>query len=553
MKKLKPYGAAMFINFKEIPGNTKLFLDYLYDFEKVKGFYKYNFRDKEQFISKFKLLSESPKEFRNELSTIINNQYKALNPSSRTLKNISLLKNKETIAVVTGQQLGILGGPLYTFYKIITAIKLCTHLSDRYDNYHFIPVFWLEGDDHDFDEVRSINVLNDNNELNKISYNDQPTEEEQNRGSIGYLKFKESINIFLKEFENQLRNTEFKNPLMENLKSFYREEKTFKEPFKEMLFWLFDQYGLIIFDPQDVKIKELLKPVFRKEISDFRNHTEKLVNISANLEELYHAQVKIRPINLFYNYDEGRFVIEPIENEFRLKGKRKKFSLEEINNLIEVEPEKFSPNVLLRPICQDFLFPTGFYIGGPSEVAYFAQILPLYEFYNIDPAIIYPRSSVTILEKALKTVLDKYGMGLTDIFTDPNKLKNQIIKSVSDKNLEEIFKGSKTQIDLTFDNLKEKLFELDKTMGDVTSKYRLKVLAYIDELSGKATEAQKKRYEITLRQIDKASANLFPNMNLQERELSFFHYANKYGVDVLKKIFDELIINKFEHQVIELD
>jgi len=543
----------MFINFKEIPGNTKLFLDYLYDFEKLKGFYKYNFRDKEQFIAKFKQLSESPKEFRNELSTIINNQYKSFDPSSKTLKNISLLKNKETVAVVTGQQLGILGGPLYTFYKIITAIKLCSHLSERYDNYHFVPVFWLEGDDHDFEEVRSINVLNDNNELIKISYNDQPTEEEQNRGSIGHLKLKESIGQFLKDYENQLRNTEFKNPILENLKSFYTEEKTFKEPFKELLFWLFDQYGLVIFDPQDVKVKELLKPVFKKEINDFRNHTEKLVNISASLEELYHAQVKIRPINLFYNYDEGRYVIEPIENEFRLKGKRKKFTLEELINLIEIEPEKFSPNVLLRPICQDFLFPTGFYIGGPSEVAYFAQILPLYEFYDIDPAIIYPRSSVTILEKTLKSVLEKYGLSVKDIFTDPNKLKNQIINNVSDKNLEEIFKETKNQIDLAFDNLKEKLFELDKTMGDVTSKYRLKVLGYIDELKGKAAETQKKRYEITLRQIDKASANLFPEMNLQERELSFFHYANKYGVDVLKKIFEELAINKFEHQVIELD
>src|SRR3970040_5550 len=153
----------MFINFKEIPGNTKLFLDYLYDFEKLKGFYKYNFRDKEQFIAKFKQLSESPKEFGNELSTIINNQYKSFDPSSKTLKNISLLKNKETVAVVTGQQLGILGGPLYTFYKIITAIKLCSHLSERYDNYHFVPVFWLEGDDHGFEGGRSINGLNDAN------------------------------------------------------------------------------------------------------------------------------------------------------------------------------------------------------------------------------------------------------------------------------------------------------------------------------------------------------------------------------------------------------
>ncbi len=542
----------MFINFNEIPGNTKLFLDYINSFEKVQKFYKYNFRDKEHFIAKFKKLSDSPKEFRNELSSIINNQYKSLNPSSKTLKNILLLKNEETIAVVTGQQLGILGGPLYTFYKIITAIKLCSHLSERYDNYHFVPVFWIEGDDHDFDEVRSINVLNDNNELIKISYNDEEIEEEQNRGSIGHLKFKESINQFLQQFETQLRNTEFKNPLMENLKNFYREEKTFKESFKELLFWLFDQSGLIIFDPQDARVKELLKPIFKKEISNFRNHTEKLVNISANLDELYHAQVKIRPINLFYNYEEGRYVIEPFENEFRLKGKRKKFSLEEINNLIETEPQKFSPNVLLRPICQDFLFPTGFYIGGPSEVAYFAQILPLYEFYEIDPAIIYPRSSMTIMEKALKSILDKYGMNFTNIFMDPNKLKNQIINNVSDKNLEEIFKETKNQIDLTFDNLKEKLLELDKTMGEVSTKYRVKILNYVDELNAKATEAQKKRYEITLRQIDKASANLFPNLNLQERELNFFHYANRYGVDFLQKIIDDLAINKFEHQVIEL-
>lgn len=543
----------MFINYKDIPGNTKLFLDYLFSFDKVQKYYKYNFRDKEQFITKFKQLSESPKEFRTELSSIISRQYKNLTPSAKTLKNVSALKNKETIAVITGQQLGILGGPLYTVYKIITAIKLCSHLSERYDNYNFVPVFWLEGDDHDFEEVRSINILNDNNELIKISYKDGETEEEQNRGSIGFLKFKDSIKQFLDEFESQLRNTEFKNLLSDKLNNFYRSGKTFKESFKELLFWLFDEYGLIIFDPQDLEVKNLLKSIFKKEISDFRNHTEKLVHISADLEETYHAQVKIRPINLFYNYDEGRYIIEPVENEFRLKGKRKKFSFEELNNLIDTETEKFSPNVLLRPICQDYLFPTGFYVGGPSEIAYFGQILPLYEFYNIDPPIVYPRSSVSIVEKSLKSILDKYGMSLTDIFTDSNKLKNKIINNISDRNLDEIFKETKNQIDLTFDNLKEKLFEIDKTMTDVTSKYRVKVLGYVDELSVKATEAQKKRYEITLRQVDKASANLYPNLNLQERELNFFNYANKYGVEVLKKIFELLVINKFEHQVIELE
>lgn len=543
----------MFISFNEIPENTKLFLDYLNNFEKVQKFYKYNFRDKESFSSKFQQLKESPREFRTELSTIINSQYKDFTPSSKTLKNISLLKNKETLAIVTGQQLGILGGPMYTFYKIITAIKLASHLSERYDDYHFVPVFWLEGDDHDFDEVRTINAVNDNNEIVKISYTDGELEEDINRGSVGHLKFKDTIANFLKEFETQLRDTEFKTQLMENFRNFYKEDKTFKDSFRELLFWMFDQYGLVIFDPQDAKVKELLKPIFKKEVSDFRSHTENLVNTSAKLEELYHAQVKIRPINLFYNYDEGRYIIEPFENEFRLKGKRKKFLIDELVNLIDSEPEKFSPNVLLRPVCQDYLLPTAFYIGGPSEIAYFAQILPLYEFYNVDPAIIYPRSSATIVEKSIKTILDKYELEITDLFTDPNKLKNQIINNVSENNLENIFKGSKNKIDLVFDELKEKLFEIDKTLGEVNTKYRIKVLTYIDELNAKATEAQKKRYEITLRQIDKASLILYPNLNLQERELSFFQFANKYSVDILKKIYEELAINKFEHQIIELD
>lgn len=543
----------MFISYSEIPENTKLFLDYINNFDKVQKFYKYNFRDKESFISKFQQLKEYPREFRAELSTIINSQYKDLAPSSKTLKNISLLKNKETLAIVTGQQLGVLGGPMYTFFKIITAIKLASHLSERFDSYHFVPVFWLEGDDHDFDEVRMISILNDNNEIIKISYSDDTLEEELNRGSIGHLKFTDSISKFLNEFEAQLRDTEFKTQLMENLRNLYKEEKTFKDSFKELLFWLFDQYGLIIFDPQDARVKELLKPIFKKEVSNFRSHTENLVNTSAKLEELYHAQVKIRPINLFYNYDEGRYIIEPFENEFRLKGKRKKFLIDELVALIDAEPDKFSPNVLLRPVCQDYLLPTAFYIGGPSEIAYFAQILPLYEFYNVDPAIIYPRSSATIVEKSVKTILDKFELELNDLFTDPNKLKNQIISTVSENNLENLFKNSKNKIDLVFDELKEKLFEIDKTLLEVNSKYRIKVLTYFDELNAKASEAQRKRYEITLRQIDKASLILYPNQILQERELNFFQFANKYSTEFLKKIFDDLAINKFEHQIIELE
>ena len=541
----------MYLNFGDIPGNHNLFLDYLYEFDNVKNFYKTNFRDKDEYLQVFKKVSDNHTGFRTELPAILTGQYKDFSPSEKTTKNISALKDNKTLAVVTGQQLGILGGPLYTFYKIITAIKLSNFLSERYDDFRFVPVFWLEGDDHDFNEVRNINLVNDNNEVIKIEYG-QEIEEEENRGSVGYLKINETVNQFFSTLEQNLRTTEFTPDLLGKIKSFYSPGKTLKQAFKELVFWLFDQYGLVIFDPQDAEIKKLLKPVFIKEITDFRKHSEKLVHVSAKLEELYHAQVKVRPVNLFYSNDEGRFLIEPVENEFRLKRKRKKFTYDELIEMINNEPENFSPNVLLRPICQDYILPTAFYVGGPSEISYFAQVMPLYDFFKVEAPIIYPRSSATLVEKNINSIVEKYNIGLSELFADIEKVKNKVIQSISQTAVDDIFNITSNQIEIAFDQLKEKLFELDKTISDSSSKYKQKIFYYIDELKGKAVDAQKKKYETTVRQIDKVANSLHPNSNMQERELNFIYFANKYGPEIYNRIFEELSINKFDHQLINL-
>ncbi|HSP87489.1 MAG TPA: bacillithiol biosynthesis cysteine-adding enzyme BshC, partial [Ignavibacteriaceae bacterium] len=373
----------------------------------------------------------------------------------------------------------------------------------------------------------------------------------ETRNSVGYLNIKETISSFFDNLGKNLRETEFKSEFVNKLKDIYSTGKSFKQSFKELIFWVFDKYGLIIFDPQDVIIKNLLKPVFKKEINDFRLHTEKLVQTSATLEELYHAQVKVRPVNLFYSTEGGRYLIEPVENEFRLRRKRKKFTQEEIINEIDNHPENFSPNVLLRPICQDFLLPTAFYIGGPGEISYFAQVTPLYDFYKLNQPVIYPRGSATVFEKNLENILEKYHLSFEDVFSNSDELKTKVINSLSKHSVDDIFAESNNQIELVLDRLKEKLFEFDKTIADSTSKYRQKILNYIDELKSKAVEAQKKRHEITLRQIDKLTNSLFPNNTLQERELNFAHYYNKYGEKFIEKLFEELKINSFDHQVIE--
>lgn len=542
----------MFINFADVPKNHNLFLDYLYEFENVAEFYKYNFRDKEKYPDIFRNILNKRTSLNFNISQIIEEQYSELqNASEKTKRNIKLLELPKTLAVVTGQQLGILGGPLYTIYKIITALKLASQLNERFSDFNFVPVFWMESDDHDFNEVHKIILLNNDNNIVTIKYKEDVSDDEI-RPSVGNLIFDESVNEFLAQLEQSLRNTEFREGLISKVKEIYQPGRTFKQSFRDLLFWLFDEFGLIIFDPSTDKVKDALKPIFLNEINNFRTHTQKLVSVSATLEEVYHAQVKVKPVNLFYHIDNGRHSIEPVDEIFKLKRKRKQFTKDEITTEINEHPERFSPNVLLRPITQDFLFPTAFYVAGPSEVSYFAQIHPLYEFFEIEPPVIYPRSSATLTEKSVLSFMEKYDLTIRDVFLGTDQLKEKILSTVAENNIEEIFDNAVKNVNLIFDDLKEKLFSVDRTISDSTNRYREKVLYSINELKSKAEKAYESRFEVIIRQISKLSNFLYPNENLQERELNYFYFANKFGNNFHKKLYEDLSISEFEHQIIEI-
>ena len=542
----------MYINFGDIPKNQNLFLDYLHEFENVKDFYKHNFRNKEEYAPLFKKISQSKSKNHFDLKSILVEQYSDLdNISSKTLNNINSLNQTKTIAVVTGQQLGILGGPLYTLAKILTAIRLANQLTERYDEYKFVPVFWLEGDDHDFNEVRAVNILDNENQILNIGYKEEISDDDAKQ-SIGNLIFDEALNEFLNKIDLNLRDTEFKNDLINKLKECYQVGKSFKKSFRDLLFFLFDEFGLIIFDPQDTKVKSILKPIFKKEINDFKIHTQKLIQVSAILEEVYHAQVKVKPVNLFYHTDDGRYSIEPVEEIYKLRRKRKQFTKDEILAEIENTPERFSPNVLLRPICQDYIFPTGLYVAGPSEISYFAQVTPLYDFYDINTPIVYPRSSFTLLEKNIASSLDKFDLSMNDVFLGFEELKEKVITELSENNVESVFNESSNEIELIFDKLKENLFAIDKTLVEASARTKEKIFSTINELRAKAIKAQDNKYETTIRQLIKISNSLYPNGNLQEREINFVYFYNKYGKELIKKIYEDLSISEFEHQVIIL-
>lgn len=542
----------MYINFSDIPTHQNLFLDYIHEFSNVERFYGKNFRDVEKYLPLFQRLSERNMPNRSSVANIVKAQYINHKISKQTQQNIDLLYSDKTIAVVTGQQLGIFGGPLYTLFKSITAIKLCNYLKENYDGFNFVPIFWLEGDDHDYDEVRMFTVLNNENQLLNLQYDDGQLEE-INRGSIAELKFNSNLEKVFADLTSGLRDSEFKTPLIDFIKSIYQTDKTFLETFRQLMIHLFDEFGLIVFNPTDSAVKRLLVPLFSKEISEFSNHTGYLVERSAELEEVYHAQVKVKPINLFYVEEHERLSIEPTDTgEYRLKGKRKKILREELLAQLELNPEKFSPNVLLRPICQDSLFSTAFYVGGPGEISYFAQVSPLYKIYGIEEPFIYPRSSATIVEKGVQSIIEKNNLEYVDIFTEENALIQKILAASSEINLEMLFQKTLSDIEDSLNPLLEKIPIIDKTLLDLTEKSKQKIEETLAYLKTKTHDAEKRKYESTIRQISKVRNILFPNNNLQERELNWIYFANKYGMDFVGWLFNELAINKFEHQILEL-
>lgn len=541
----------MFVNFSDLPGSQNLFLDYLNEFDNVNKFFSKNFRDIDNYADHFKELSTSEKCNRQNLIEIIKNQYKDFKVSKQTEINIDLFESKRTLAVVTGQQLGLFGGPLYTIYKTITAIKLALWLKENFEGYNFIPVFWLEGDDHDFDEIRSLNIIANDNSIKQITY-DKEVPEGLNRGPVASLKLNDSFNELISEIKEDLRETDFTKELFEVIEKCYYSGSTFSIAMKNLLLRLFDEYGLIIFDPADRKVKESLKPLFENEITNFAKSSALLVERSAELEELYHAQVKVKPINLFYNEGNERLLIEPVEDEFRLKGKRKKISKEEILSEIDNHPEKFSPNVLLRPICQDTLLPTAFYIGGPSEISYFAQLTPLYKLNNLVQPIIYPRASAVIIEKQFSNLLAKYKLNYTDLFRDESSLNEKVLSKISDFASNDLFDGIEKIYSEEFNKLNSRIEIIDKNLMMVSEKTLSKIIQLLNNLKDKTKEAEIRKHDVAIKQLEKMRNNLFPLNNLQERELNFIHFANKYGIDFVKLLFNQLKINKFEHQIIEI-
>jgi bacillithiol biosynthesis cysteine-adding enzyme BshC len=533
-------------------GFSRLFVDYIENYGRVQPYFSADFRDEKQWRSRLQAVLEH-KRNRSSIVQVLLNQNRDFHCGVRTLANIDLLLNDNTVAIVTGQQVGILGGPLYTMYKTLTALKLAEELSHRFPEYSFVPIFWLEGEDHDIDEVSSFSFLNSSNEIVRLHYEYDGSSGDRNVGAVGSVPLNASIDSLLDALQQGLIPTEFSPKVLDLLRTAYQKEMTFSKAFVHLMNVLLEDSGLIFFDPHNAETKRMLVPVFEHELKNASRTCQLVIDQSELLEQQYHAQVKPRAVNLFLFHKNGRYAIEPHAEGFSLKGARWTASQEETLNLLHSDPGLFSPNVVLRPICQDSLLPTLAYIAGPSEVSYFAQFKLLYDEFGIPEPIIYPRASVTIVEERIQKIMDKYGLRVNDFFSDIELLKGRIATSISDFKTDDLFSNTEGTIAESLTSLKGGLASIDPTLVPALENSLSKIHTLLTVLKEKTYAAQKRQHEIVLRQLEKAASSVFPRSTLQERELNIVYFLNKYGMEFLRWLRGELTIDKFAHQVINIE
>ncbi|HUI08845.1 MAG TPA: bacillithiol biosynthesis cysteine-adding enzyme BshC [Bacteroidota bacterium] len=542
------------LDFRQLPpasgGFSELFFDYIDDFEKVARFFPGNFRDLASLPGIMERI-DGRGIARDVLKAVLTEQNSGKGESPRTLENIRLLGSAGTYAVVTGQQVGLFGGPLYTLYKAITALLLAQKLSAKFPGKNFVPVFWLEGEDHDFAEMNHVAVLDHENLPVRIEYLPGGTMPERNVGAVGLMSFDETIAACWARLESTLTGTEFTPRLMESLRSCYARGATFAGAFQAWLNRLLPGSGLVFISSLEPRLKRILSPLFVRELEEYPRISQMVIDRSAELEQSYHAQVKPKSINLFLFHKGGRYLIEPRETDFSLKGTRAFFSREQLIAIARETPEQLSPNVVLRPLCQDMLLPTVAYVGGPSEIAYHAQLGPLYQELSLVQPLIYPRASVSLVQTNLLRAMEKYSLELPEFLGNVGGVTAKVVEQISDIKLDRLFAGVTTNLHEALGELKFGLNEIDPTLLGALENVTSKIDVNLGVLKEKAVAAQKRRNDTAVRQIEKAAAGLLPEGSLQERELSPLYYMNRYGEGLGTWLTDRIDIGAFRHQILQ--
>lgn len=540
------------ISFAEIPHQSKLFIEYQKNPTSLIRYYPNAVDSHTRIADRIPEVLENYKADRDVLADVLLDMNGGCSASAKTLENIKLLRDKETVAVVSGQQAGLFTGPLYTIYKALSAVKLTECLRGR--GYKAVPVFWIATEDHDFLEVSNAFVVGKQGDV--VELRNEPKRCYENL-PVGYVKNDESIKQTIDELFHALPHTEFTDEIRGLIESSWVPGVDYGESFGKMLTKIIGQYGIILLCPLDERLKKLASSVYVEAIKKSDEIVSAIQKRSQELvDEGYHAQVLVGDdyFPLFYQAaDKTRHALKKTtQGTYKTKGIEKEFTLEELANLAEKEPQRFSPSVVLRSVVQDYLLPTVAYYGGAAEIAYFAQSGEVYRILNRPVTTILHRQSFTIVESKHAKTLEKYGLSLLDLFDGEEKIIPEIVEKYLNRETAKVFAEVEEKINAELNRLGRNLVELDPTLADNLARRRPKIIHHIGAMRKKFYFAQIRKDETVKRQLETAFASLLPHKHLQERTLNVASVLNKYGLYAIDWIYEAIDLDDKGHRVIYL-
>jgi len=536
-----------YLDIAQLTNPTRLYSDYLSG--GLGDIFHYNFLDTNAGLIAASDI-DSKHYNRQDIYSIILEANRQLGASEKTLQNIEEFKKPDTLCVFTGQQTAFCANPMYVIYKAMTTVKLARRYQKSLGR-PVVPCFWMATDDHDFEEVRNANFLERSGELITARY--QPKDDPSGY-PVADIVLDDGSNDFCETVNAALIDTEFKQPLLDSFKKFYSSGKKLSEAFARVFNRFLSEWGLILVDPNFPGLKEHFKHIFTKEILEHdQTHALYEQRSKTLLKDGYHAQVHKtgENLNLFYQHPKRLNLAINGDSVYPV-GSSEKFAPRELQEIVEKSPERFSSNVLLRPIAQCAAFPTLCQVVGPSELAYFAQIEPLFKFFDVPFPIAYPRAGMTIVEPHIKKLINKYELDLP-------QLKNNLEQTIG-TTVERLFPSEAAGNVLAINECLNK--DLEKYANDLIDSdpeghrhmmnFRKRLDYELKQLQKKLKSSNKKRHEELTDQIRRVSSFIFPDGNLQERVISPLYFANKFGPGIFKRIYDSLEIDKPVHSILEL-
>jgi bacillithiol biosynthesis cysteine-adding enzyme BshC len=538
------------IRFNEIPKTSRLFSDFLYDFERVSGYYGLEGHAGHPLSARVsRVLAQ--KFDRHAVADVLTEQNRHAGAEAATFENIARLRQPDSVVIITGQQAGLFTGPLYTIFKALTAIKLAAQLREQGIN--AVPMFWVAAEDHDFAEVNHTRLVSREGHLVSITYSACTPKEGK---PVGNVILCEEINDQINELLAALPESEFIARLSVDLREAYKPGVNFADAFGRLMMRLLGQYGVVLINPLDDRLKQVASEIYSRAFSRIPEFAETLVRRSAELETAgYHAQVytSSEAVPLFI-MDEGRrtALVRRDDGVFHLKGSEKQFLYEELLETVNRCPSCFSPNVTLRPVVQDFLVPTLAYIGGPAEIAYFAQLHPVYKLLERVEPVVMPRASLTLIEKRHAKTLSKYNLEFRDLFAGLNEVMKKVVEQSLDSETASVFDETEKVFGAQLEKLRTSLAKVDPTLAEALKGGRENILSNLTRLRQRFVASQSKRDETTHTQIERAFTVLYPEKALQEREINVAYFLARYGYELIDRIYAEINLSSPDHQLMYL-